>query len=78
MRDDYPGGWFGPSWGAPVCEPATHLPTPVGQECMFRCGKLIVDGDAGMVIPGGDAEGQFRLYAAHRDCFLRDLGLPDH
>lgn len=62
--------WFGASWGAPCCEPALHVDTPVGEFC-FYCeqpigadaqGLLVghwatVDGDHGYV-PTPDGAGQ--------------------
>jgi hypothetical protein len=37
--------WFGESWGAPVCEDAEHVATPVGCEC-FEC-----ELDQGFMLP---------------------------
>lgn len=51
-RDEYPGGWFGASWGAPVNEDTRQLPAPVGEPCT-RCGLVIKNGDQGVLIPGG-------------------------
>lgn len=69
-----PGGWFGPSWGAPVCDPDGHLPTPVGQSCT-DCHQPIKVNDQGLVIPCIYAPGQVRLTAVHIDCFRRGLGV---
>jgi hypothetical protein len=61
---EWPGGWFGESWGAPVCEPDRHRPTPVGQACL-GCVVPIAEGDQGMLIPSEEG-----LTAHHLDCFL--------
>ena len=42
--------WFGADWGAPVCDADTHAPTPVGEPCV-PCGKPIMAGDRGFLIP---------------------------
>jgi hypothetical protein len=72
QADDYPGGWFGESWGAPVCEEARRRETPIGEPC-FDCGVPIIEDDQGMLIPHIFAEGQWRLTATHRTCFLRQI-----
>lgn len=64
---DYPGGWFGPSWGAPVCGDSAHLPTPVGEECLHCC-KVFVDGDQGLTVPHVAVEG-VTLRSIHIKCF---------
>lgn len=73
--EGYPGGWFGASWGAPVCEAASHKPTPTGEDCLYGCGKPIAAGDQGVVLPHCDQPGRFRMAAGHLDCFLGALGL---
>lgn len=70
---DYPGGWFGTSWGAPVCDPVRHLSTPVGEECLF-CEKVITADDSGLTIPG---VGATILRSMHIECFLDTIGV-DH
>lgn len=72
---EYPGGWFGESWGAPVCESAQHLPTPIGEACMF-CDRSIADGDQGMTVPHYSVSG-YGLGSMHLSCFLRHLGIAD-
>jgi hypothetical protein len=67
--DDYPGGWFGESWYAPVCESARHRPTPVGDIC--QCGKAIEVGDQGMLIPLISSTAE--LLSWHLDCFLASV-----
>ena len=43
-------GWFGESWGAPVCQAEQRVPTPVGKQCMW-CSEPIAAGDQGHVMP---------------------------
>ena len=62
--ENYPGGWFGKSWGAPVCEPDRHKPTPVDTACT-RCTLEIRDDDDGMAIPSSQG-----LLYYHRLCML--------
>lgn len=66
---EYPGGWFGESWGAPVCEPDRHMPTPVGDKCV-DCAQLITADDRGMIIPFAGMTPPV-LESHHLDCFLR-------
>jgi hypothetical protein len=68
LDDDYPGGWFGASWGAPVCNPARHLATPVGDQCP-RCPELIQANDQGMLIPHVLEDSGPSLIAYHLTCF---------
>lgn len=69
----YPGGWFGESWGAPVCDPARHLPTPVGDLCE-ECMGVITAADSGMLIPYlGGLDGPTTLDAYHLPCFLSTM-----
>jgi hypothetical protein len=65
--DEYPGGWFGESWGAPVCDEMRHLPVPLDQTCP-ECNKGIRLNDNGMIFPGPEG-----LLAYHRLCFLRTV-----
>ena len=73
--DGYPGGWFGDSWGAPVCDPEDHhRATPVGQEC-DDCHVPIVEGDQGLLIPGSyliDGEITYKVAPMHIACFRRE------
>jgi hypothetical protein len=66
-KDDYPGGWFGESWGAPVCDEQRHLPIPLGEKCP-ECDTEIELTDNGMLIPSSRG-----LLAYHRICFLRTV-----
>jgi hypothetical protein len=68
--------WFGESWGAPVCDPRTHVDTPVGSACWGHAHmhgplrpKAIEDGDQGVTIPGPDGPGAY-----HLDCWLHEVG----
>jgi len=64
---DYPGGWFGKSWGAPVCDEQRHRPTPEGKTCP-ECDGEIGAADNGMLLPSAHG-----LLAYHRICFLRTV-----
>jgi hypothetical protein len=70
--DDYPGGWFGESWGAPVCDPGTHRDTPVGWLCV-ACLVAITAADHGLIMPFGYERGAASLVAEHFECFRRGL-----
>jgi len=63
--------WFGKSWGAPVCDPASHVVTPIGEACLF-CDKLIAAHHQGLTLP--DA-GTGIPRSVHLDCFLRNIGV---
>lgn len=66
--------WFGASWDAPVCMPATHVPTPVG--ACVECERLIVSTDRGLLIPHVDLDtSRSHMRPYHLDCFLRQIGL---
>ncbi len=67
--------WFGESWGAPVCDPKTHIPTPVGSSCA-ACSAPIAAADCGVHLPFvGDPSGKGYL-DYHHLCFLRSI-LPE-
>ncbi len=74
--EEYPGGWFGPAPFAPVCEDSPHRATPVGEPCLY-CGKVIVEGDEGLLIPGeriaDDGTIIYVIYACHIACFRQGL-----
>lgn len=75
LEDLYPGGWFGESWGAPICEPARHKPTPVGELCV-DCHIAINSKDQGHLIPfvnvrSGTHEQALAPY--HRGCFVASI-----
>jgi hypothetical protein len=67
--------WFGESWGAPCCEPATHIETPDGEACP-GCNRSIRPGDQGVEIPFlSDDPRDPVILDWHLDCFLKDLGI---
>ncbi len=86
--NNYPGGWFGESWGAPVCDDeAHHRLTPVGVEC-FECLVAVTAEDRGLIIPGSvppNARGvilgslvvhekiTYGLSVVHIECFLKNI-----
>lgn len=85
-------GWFGESWGAPVCEEDNHLPTPVGAFCL-SCEEAIEPTDAGVVTAQSGLDelaaaldpsdvllvDGHRLVAHHLPCHLRSvLGSVGH
>lgn len=57
-------GWFGQSWGAPVCYPETHVPTPDDAVCPY-CEQPILPDDNGMVLRSTDTTAAYY----HRLCF---------
>lgn len=70
--------WFGESWGAPVCDPRTHIETPVGMVCIGhphlhneqnRYAGILSE-DQGITMPGPDGE----RVAFHLDCWLHEIG----
>lgn len=71
--------WFGAAWPspsnpAPVCDPRSHVDTPVGEICP-QCGYVIRDGDRGVGIPHlGRVEVHYRWY--HQSCFFGMIGVP--
>lgn len=72
--------WFGEAWPspenpAPVCDPLSHMPTPVGQDCTV-CHQPIQDGDRGVYIP---LLGEIWTKPGapwHLNCFLDNVGVP--
>lgn len=70
-EDPEPAGtvrWFGPSWHAPICEPRTHVETPVERRCA-RCEEDINYGDRGITLTTNPK------LAWHLRCWLRELGV---
>ncbi len=63
--------WFGESWGAPVCEPAERVSTPVGAACL-RCEKPIAEDDCGVFLTSMGAD-----QPIHFGCFLVEIGFPE-
>jgi hypothetical protein len=71
--------WFGTAWGAPVCDQALHIPTPVGEQCMGGCNERITETDRGISTPlaGLENTGRTRAYF-HLHCFLEITVAPIH
>jgi hypothetical protein len=70
----YPGGWFGESWGAPICEDeARHLDVPVGELCA-SCLEAFTEADQGMSMPLVYEAGCWSLMHEHIACFRRTVG----
>ncbi len=73
--------WFGASWGAPVCDPALHVATPVSMCCLY-CRQPIEPTDQGVLMmtvtacvrPGDKAVCEMR--PEHLGCFLGELTGP--
>jgi hypothetical protein len=63
--------WFGQSWGAPICESADHIATPVGQSCM-GCETPFSIIANGLVLPNEDGE---HVVFYHVPCLLHELGI---
>lgn len=64
--------WFGESWGAPVNDPASQVPAPVGQLCA-TCAKPVESGDRGVLIPTLDAAEVHTAW--HLGCWFREIGI---
>lgn len=60
--------WFGRSWGAAVCDPRTHIDTPVGHICPWD-GSDIEPRDRGINVAGPDGRSSY-----HLACFLYAVG----
>jgi hypothetical protein len=65
--------WFGPSWGAYVCESTPQATLP-GVPCTW-CGAPIVEGDQGLILPFAGQPEDPPEVAGHLDCVLSALGL---
>lgn len=64
--------WFGDRrWDAPVCD-LPRVEVPVRSSCR-RCGKPILAGDQGLIVPAIGEEAAPSVY--HRLCLLAELGL---
>lgn len=81
--------WFGESWGAPVCEPGSHIAIPVGMPCAghehmherawdIRGNRprsaVIEQWDQGVLLPYYAAGNEVDLLAYHLDCWLHEVG----
>ena len=67
--------WFGKTWGAPICDPHTHIETPDGEACP-GCMKTIRDGDQGVEIPFSGGPEDPPVLDWHLNCFLAEIGIP--
>ena len=68
---------FGEPWDSPICEGARQVPTPVGGVCVL-CKELVDEGDRGVLIPYGTANG-YEERPEHAECHLRSIvGSPEH
>jgi hypothetical protein len=68
--------WFGPSWGAPICNPHTKQKTPSGH--CIECQGHIRLSDQGFIVPFTAQKGDghiAHLVYYHKKCFL-ELILP--
>jgi hypothetical protein len=65
---------FGGSWGAPVCEGATEVETPIGAVCDY-CNEPIVDGDQGTLQPFVATNDMpwMQMRPVHKECSLRQV-----
>jgi hypothetical protein len=69
--------WFGRSWGAPVCDPRTHVSAPAGTVCA-RCDAEIDEDDQGVTMPAIEMVGseyRSRTVGYHLDCYLGSIGI---
>lgn len=71
--------WFGESWGAPICDPRAHIPTPVDWACAGHDHLhdrahpgMIRAGDQGVTIPSWP--GPPTVIAYHLRCWLHEIG----
>lgn len=65
--------WFGANWGAPVCDPTKHAPTPTAP--CARCGKPFVEGDRGIILPFHGLPTDPPELPYHHECLMEELGL---
>jgi hypothetical protein len=68
--------WFGPSWGAPVCDSEERVEVPVGQRCP-RCCKPIEPEAQGLVLAEANLDFVSYERAWHLDCLLAAVGIPE-
>jgi hypothetical protein len=69
-------GWFGKSWGAPVCDPLDRHSTPIGIRC-HQCGVPIEPDDAGFTLMGVGDGGWLITLVEHLGCFAASIrGCP--
>lgn len=63
--------WFGPKWGAPICDELEEATAPVGDPC-FLCGEPIAVGQRGLLIPHMEETADVER-PWHVRCFLRSI-----
>lgn len=64
--------WFGETWGAPVCNTADHVATPVGKNCL-DCGGPIYPHSRGLIVPYVQGDFTCTNEPHHTECFLQDI-----
>lgn len=65
--------WFGPSWGAPCCDPERHIDTPIGEACAW-CDEPIGADDSGVTL--GPLASPTDTDHHHLNCWLRQVVGP--
>jgi hypothetical protein len=78
--------WFGADWGAPVCEPEQHIPTPVGKTCL-GCERQVLAGQRGIVMAAGNGiphafdldvnKHVYRVCVYHLECHIESVLGPE-
>ena len=68
--------WWGPSWGAPICDPDHHVEVPVGERCN-RCGTEFLYLAQGISLPYADPGISVLGGWLHwdLDCWLQEIGI---
>lgn len=64
--------WFGKSWGAPINEDATQVPTPIDAPCE-ACQKPIGASDRGVTVPFVSRHSRSSRVAYHINCWGRSI-----
>ncbi len=65
--------WFGRVWLAPVCNPAEHVTTPIGEPCGY-CRAPIEAGSRGFFLPTLQPDGSSTDRPWHKRCLEVALG----
>ena len=60
--------WFGPSWGAAICQEEEHIDVPIGCWC-GHCEEEVAAGDRGVCVANGEG---FEA-PMHLECFMRGV-----
>jgi hypothetical protein len=66
--------WFGPTWKAPINEPANEMSVPLGEDCI-RCGEFFDHDEQGVAIPASPSIAENGQVFYHLQCFLAEIGL---